>query len=93
MQLLLLLAGASKQTAATSPIGLLEVLQPFLFLPLFTQVLGSSRKFAGKEKAGVSKLGFSHCAAYQSASIKCFIKAHGTFCGSPADTDSQKVSA
>ena len=39
----------------------------------------------------VSKLDFSHGAAYQSASIKCFIRAHGTFCGSVSVGNPQKV--
>src|SRR5215204_1235533 len=47
----------------------------------------STRDASGRDFLPALQLDFSHCAAYQSASIKCFIRAMGLFAGpSPRPT-------
>src|SRR5215203_6215687 len=41
----------------------------------------STRDASGRDFLPALQLDFSHCAAYQSASIKCFIRARGLFAG------------
>src|SRR5829696_7316766 len=41
----------------------------------------STRDASGRDFLPALQLDFSHCAAYQSASIKCFIRAMGLFAG------------